>query len=147
MTARLTQILTILATLIVIAFGFGIFLEAGDPLADDAVIAQAWIDALCENDLDTLYVLSVVPEGMDKALFEDRVTRYLESGEFPFPCAGEVNVHIIRNVAVPDGMEDNVREVRYIPEVQIRYANGAYRSIPLWVYRVRTGEWKVRPGF
>lgn len=144
---RLTQVLTILATLVVMAFGFAIFLEAGEPMADDAVIAQAWIDALCERDLDMLYTLSVVPEGMDRESFRERVNRYLDSGEFPSPCAGEVNVHIIRNVAIPDGLEEDVREVRYIPEVQIRYANGAYRSIPMWVYRVRTGEWKVRPEF
>ncbi|GAB4324132.1 MAG: hypothetical protein Kow00117_12350 [Phototrophicales bacterium] len=144
---RLSQVATILATLIMVWFGFAIFLEAGEPMANDAVIAQAWVDALCERDLDTLYTLSVVPDGMDRERFKQRVDQYLQSGEFPTPCAGEVNVHIIRNVAIPDGLEGDVREVRYIPEVHIRYANGAYHAIPMWVYRVRSGEWKVRPEF
>lgn len=129
-------------SIIVIVIGGLMFATADQPFTDDGTTAQRWVEALCAEDYDTLYALSAPSITLERADFEQHVHDYLRSGEVPFPCAGQVDFNLVRDIAVPRFLVDTVDRAVYFSQVRLENTD-QFALIPLWAYHQRGGEWTI----
>lgn len=141
MKLDLRQGLIIVVTVIVGLIGIAMFALAGTPMTSEASTAQAWVEALCEGRLSDLFRLSAVPDGVDEAEFVTMSQTYLESGEVPQPCVGQVNLNLVRTSAVPSSLSGSVERVRVFNDVELIGESAGQRAmLPLWVYLYADGH-------
>lgn len=142
-----SQIGTVGLTLVVIAVSILIFATAAQPMTDEADTVVRYVDALCAGDLDILFSLSAIPDGLSRETFDAQAREYLASGAIPQPCSGGPNVNLIRRIPPFIGIDPRVTEVRLFSRIDLYSADNEHTLIPIWVYRFESGEWRVRPDF
>ena len=139
-------LIAVIATIIVGLIALFMFAGAAQPLGEQGRTAQRWIEALCAEDVETLWTLSALPPDYDRTFFVERIGTYLRSGEVPFPCVGQVNFNLVRDIAVPSELSAEVTRAVQFSDVELQGTNAETAYIPLWAYQLTGGEWRIWAG-
>lgn len=136
-------VISVAAAVLVLVIGVAMFVSADQPFTEDGVTAQRWVEALCAEDMETLYALSAVQGTWERSAFAERAAAYLRSGEVPFPCVGEVNFNLVRDIAVPLHLVDTVDRAVQFSDVVLQGANDQVALLSIWAYRRIGGGWTI----
>lgn len=141
------QIWTIALAIVVIGFGFAVFVEAGRPMRQDSPALREWATAYCERDYDKLYAMTFVPEHVERDEFASLAAQYADQQQIRSGCYAEVVVHQARNTAVPAALRELILAARYFPEVDFYIDPTRRRVLGFTTVMTQSGEWLVYAPF